>query len=125
MKKLQELMVEIMEWSDSAFGDAQRTVSIVHHLKKEVPELITELEKEIATGCDNSVGIGEYSRIIEKVKFEFADCFMLILDAASHFGLSAHDLIEVTEKKLEINRNRKWGKPDENGVVEHIRELKS
>ena len=53
---------------------------------------------------------------------EFADCFMLLLDAASHYDLTAEELIEVTVTKLEINRQRKWGKPDKNGVVEHIRE---
>ena len=122
MKKLQELMDEIREFSDATFGNGQRTSAILHHLKKEVPELIEAFEKEKTAGADDSVGVGEFSRKVSQTKMEFADCFMLLLDAASHYDLTAEELIEVTVTKLEINRQRKWGKPDKNGVVEHIRE---
>jgi hypothetical protein len=53
---------------------------------------------------------------------EYADCLILLLDAYRMNGGRADDLIETCYKKLEINRKRKWGKPDTNGVVEHIRE---
>jgi len=43
-----------------------------------------------------------------------------LLDSASHFGLTAGNLLWYTETKLEINKRRKWGAPDKNGVVEHI-----
>jgi NTP pyrophosphatase (non-canonical NTP hydrolase) len=122
MEQLQSLMNDISEWSDSTFGDAQRNPGIVYHLKMEADELIEALDKSALLGADLSVGIGEYGRQVKKTKMEFADCFMLLLDSASHFHLSAEELIETTRKKLEINKKRKWGKPDKNGVVEHIRE---
>ena len=112
MKDLQRLMNEISEWSDSAFGEDQRNPAIAYHLKKEVPELIDALEK-----FQN-----ESQSSVDKVGFEFADCFMLLLDSASHFGLTAGNLIYYTEEKLKINKTRKWGAPDENGVIEHIKE---
>jgi hypothetical protein len=28
-------------------------------------------------------------------------------------------LLLAVKEKLEINKNRKWGKPDANGVIEH------
>lgn len=121
MKELQKLMDEIRAWSDKTFGDAQRTIPILHHLGKEVPELIEALKKEEAAGFDNSIGVGEFSRRVSEVKMEFADCFTLLLDAASHYDMTAEDLVEVSKSKLEINKARRWGKPDKNGVVEHIR----
>ena len=113
--ELQQLMDSISEWSDKTFGESQRNPAILHHLVKEVPELIQaihELQKlEIPDGD-----------IFEKVFYEYADCFMLLLDSASHSGISAKTLIRYTRKKLKINKSRKWGKPDKNGVVEHIKE---
>lgn len=107
MRELQKLMDDISEWSDNTFGDYERTIPILHHLKKEVPELIEAIEKE---------------GTISSALFEFADCFMLLLDAAHHHGYTADDILFATMEKLKINKKRKWGKPDENGVVEHIRE---
>lgn len=63
----------------------------------------------------------EIMELHRKMRFEFADVFMLLLDAARKRGFMAEDLIQVTRLKLEVNRRREWGKPDKNGVVEHIR----
>ncbi len=118
--ELQKLMNEISEWSDKEFGNGQRNPAILHHLKKEVIELIEAINKFEKIRYDDSVGVGEYGRKIKNVKIEFADCFMLILDSASHFNLTARDLVMDTKDKLEINKTRKWGNPDKNGVVEHV-----
>ena len=59
-------------------------------------------------------------KLFQNVLFEFADAYMLLLDSAWHFGISIKTLLEYTQKKLEINKKRKWGKPDKNGVIEHI-----
>lgn len=108
MKDLQKLMDDIREWSAATFGEGQRTIPILHHLIKEVPEAI-EAVKEV-------------ENITLKGRFEFADCMMLLLDAANHYGMTADDLIRFTNFKLDVNRQRKWGKPDENGVIEHLQE---
>ena len=122
MEDLQKLMNEISEWSDKTFGESQRNPAIVHHLKKEVDELIDALNKSNALVYADSIGNGNFSRTINEVKMEYADCFMLLLDSAAHFGMTSEDLIKVTKEKLEINKCRKWGNPDKNGVVEHITE---
>jgi len=101
----QKLMDDIMQWSDDTFGDRQRTIPILYHLEKEVPELIGALNIATKKG----------------IQMEFADCFMLLFDAASHHGLKASDIVTICNEKLEINRKRKWREPDENGVIEHIK----
>ena len=82
-------MNDISAWSDVTFGDGQRNPAIVYHLKKEVDELIQELDYTHALGVDESVGAGEFGRQLSKTKMEYADCFMLLLDSAHHFGLTA------------------------------------
>ena len=98
----QKLMNEVAEWSDATFGVGQRNPAIVYHLKKEVDELIKAF--------DNN----------EDPLMEIADCFMLLLDSAHHVGITHNEILQATKEKLEINKKRKWGNPDENGVVEHI-----
>ena len=121
MSKLQNLMDDISEWSNKTFGNYERNPAIAYHLKKEIKELIKAIKKFNKSRFDASTGIGEYKRNRDNVEMEFADCFMLLLDSASHFDITADELIEATYRKLAINKERKWGKPDKNGVVEHIK----
>lgn len=108
--RMQNVMDRWRSWSDETFGVSnQRVVPILYHLKKEVPELIESIQ-------DRVVGTTE-----EDIRLEFADCFSLLFDAASHYGYSAEDILKAMMDKLDINRKRKWGKPDENGVVEHLK----
>jgi hypothetical protein len=53
---------------------------------------------------------------------EFADCFILLFGAAASDGMSYDDICKAIDEKMEINFNRKWGKPNNDGVVNHIRE---
>jgi len=116
---MQKLMDEIAEWSDKTFGTRQRNPAILYHLKKEVPELIQAIKKfQKENELDKAI------KNIKNVKSEYADCMMLLLDSAYHFGLTAEKLFLATKEKLEINKKRKWGKPDKNGVVEHVKECK-
>ena len=111
MEKLQNLMNEIQQWSDDTFDNGEfnkkRSISISHHLLKESKELTEALTETF----ENK----------EHVKEEIIDCLTLILDTSAHYGIDASELIDGCYEKLEINKNREWGKPDENGVVEHIR----
>lgn len=107
--RLQTLMIEISDWSDKQFGTIKRNPAIVYHLLKEVQELIDEF--------NSTKNLSDKQ---QSIRMEFADCFMLILDSAHNFGLSADDLIDASKEKLEINKERKWGNPDKNGVIEHI-----
>lgn len=94
---LDKLQAEIGEWQDKGFGRGQSPVPLIHHLRKEVDELL----------------MAPYNRI------EYADCLILLLSAARKAGISADMLIIDAFKKLEVNKGRKWGKPDMNGVIEH------
>jgi NTP pyrophosphatase (non-canonical NTP hydrolase) len=113
----QDLADDIKKWSDSTFGMYRLPKAMVNHLKKEVEELSQALE--VYYGGNYSQEI--YFKNLAKVKEEFADCIMLLLDAVSHFeGMTIPKLMDETTKKLEVNKGRKWGKEDENGVIEHI-----
>ncbi len=96
----QWLQDSITAWADSAFGRDRKPESILHHLKKEIDELIGD------------------PRSLE----EYADVGILWLNAADKAGHKTKDLYFAMIGKLMVNKSRKWGTPDENGVVEHIRE---
>jgi len=121
MTQLQKLMDALVAWSDGQFGTDDRTIGILYHLKKEVDELIDSTKKTKLLLGDDSTYVDELTDQIDKTDMEFADCFMLLLDAASHSYIDAEQLIGLSYKKMEINKNRKWGEPDENGVVEHVK----
>jgi hypothetical protein len=100
-KGFQYFQHELGVWSDNAFGLNRPPTAPLHHLLKEVEELI---DKE---GKDPE---------------EFADCLMLLLDAARMANLNTKELLKQCNLKLDICKGRQWGKPDPNGVVEHIKE---
>jgi len=116
---IDELQKLISDWSNETFGEGvERSTAILHHLKKEVPELIEAVEKYQSI---NSIkDISESNLKLSEMLFEFADCLMLLLDSADKMGISGNLLIYYCYKKLAINKLRKWGEPDENGVCEHI-----
>jgi hypothetical protein len=93
----------IIKWQKETFPTAD-ALSKVYHLKEEVIELLIDV------AFDGS----------EK-RLEFADCFMLLFGAAAASGMTYQDICEAIDEKLAINRKRQWGKPDEYGVVKHIK----
>jgi phosphoribosyl-ATP pyrophosphohydrolase len=94
----------ITQWQKEVFPQAT-PISKRHHLQKEIVELVAAIETKL------------FDR-----KYEYADCFFLLFGAAAADGLSYEDIIKAIDEKFEINKNRKWGKPDANGVVEHIKD---
>jgi len=120
LERLQSLMNEISEWSDKEFNEGifshERSLPISYHLKKEVEELICALSDFFSEDKSKDISVK-----MENVGEEIADVFMLLLDCATHMGYDADDLVTVAFNKLETNKGRQWGEPDENGVVEHIK----
>jgi len=114
--QLQKLMDDISEWSDKTFGYGQRNPAIIYHLQKEVNELIVSFHEFYSVKSRSDFG-----KQVRKTTMEYADCFILLFDSAHHFGLTAEEIIDLVHTKLEINKKRKWRKPDENGVVEHLK----
>ena len=98
VKGLEDMLVlqqDAGNWANETFGKSQTVDGVVNHLAKEVLELSQSDAPD-----------------------EAADCLLLLMQHAHECG---YDLLEEGRKKHEINLKRKWGKPDENGVIEHIR----
>lgn len=123
-RSFQELQNEVKKWSDAAFGIYRTGKPIAHHLKKEINELIDALEEyhQGTYNGDLDIGIQFVVQRRERILYEAVDCFTLLIDVLAHEHFDMNDLRTASFTKLEINKKRKWGKPDENGVIEHIKE---
>lgn len=98
--KWQDLQDEIAEFTDRVFGHQKTCVPKLHHLREEVGELIEEPHDHL----------------------EWADCMILLIDAAKKNGMQMDDLFSYVQEKMEINKTRTWGEPDENGVRRHVKD---
>lgn len=90
---------QVVNWQFATFGKRSNPKPPIHHLAKEVNELL-----------ENPTDLSEY-----------ADCFFLLFNAAAEAGYTSEQLLIAIADKLEVNRKRKWGKADSDGVVEHIK----
>jgi hypothetical protein len=99
--QLIKVISEAAKFSNKTFGDEfeRGPEGPINHLKKEVNEL---LESPLD-------------------RHEYADCFLLLVDAYRRAGGNIYDMLKAVEEKIEINKNREWGSPDENGIINHIR----
>jgi hypothetical protein len=100
---------EIGEWSNRVFGDetARGPIGPLNHLAREAKEAITEFEA-------HNLGFAE---------IELSDCLILVFDAARRAGMTPMSLVGTALEKMEVNRGRVMGEPDEEGVIEHRRDL--
>jgi NTP pyrophosphatase (non-canonical NTP hydrolase) len=94
--RLAELVREIGVWNRETFPTVTLKAK-AEHLRREAIELAQDLNDEN----------------------EMADIFILLAGIVDYLGV---DLAQAVEKKMAKNRKRKWGPPDEHGVVEHIEE---
>lgn len=101
MKTAEEIRDRIAEFSDKTFGIERPFTAPLHHLLKEVKEVIESGEIE-----------------------EFADMQLLLFDAyrKKFPQFTFQVLLDCCDKKIDILYQRRWGNPDENGVFEHIRD---
>lgn len=104
MKK--EQFESVTKWQNETF-EKSTSLSKVSHLQQEVKEL----ESELKNGINNH----------PPTLMEFADCFILLFGAASSYGMTYQDIVNVIDAKMIVNKTRKWGSPDKNGVVNHIK----
>jgi len=100
-QKLNALADDQASWSQATFGTDQDRgpLGALRHLEKEA--------RETQEAPDDSE--------------EYADCFLLILDAARRAGISPLQLIEAAQRKMVINRGRTWPRPVDDNPVEHVR----
>jgi hypothetical protein len=85
----------IGEWNEETFGSDN--TGIIGHFKEEVKEF------------DEALDTPEEPE-------EAADMVILLMVRAHRKG---YDLLGEVYKKMEINRKRKWLKPDKDGIVRH------
>ena len=93
-EKQAEFQAEVGAWADKVMSQSTNE-SICKHLIKEAKELAVSYQAE-----------------------EAADCYLILLHFAYKNGF---DLLAAAKEKHEVCKRRKWGKPDADGVVEHIR----
>ena len=101
---MNENLVSVGEWCLSTFGPTSSNIRIAIRLNEELAELLKELSQD-----DNSKDAAK----------EMADVQIVLYHLA---WLMNVDLEEEVNKKMLINRNRKW-KLDSNGCGYHIKEL--
>jgi hypothetical protein len=102
-----ELKYKALRFSDKTFGRGNPITGPLTHMHEEIDEILLCL-KEGTDPLD-----------------EFADVFLMLVDAfRKHYGddVNMQILIDAASKKLDVNATRKWGKPDKNGVIKHIKE---
>jgi len=108
--RIERLQNNIAEWSDGAFGTEDRTLGILNHLKEEVEEVIDAKNNYE----DDPTGLSQ-----QKMASEFADCLILLLDAARKSNLNTDLLMQAAEYKMKINRSREWKPANEEGYHKH------
>lgn len=96
-----KLCAEQAEWSQRTFGSDQERgpLGALRHLELEA--------REAQENPDDPS--------------EFADCLLLIIDAARRAGIGAEELLQHAHEKLEICKQRKWPSPPPGDQpVQHI-----
>jgi NTP pyrophosphatase (non-canonical NTP hydrolase) len=104
---LDGLQTEIGSWSDLTFPNSTLKTMMLH-LRKEVQELDDEFHADEI-----------FPKTTSKAPHEIADCIMLLFHMAHRIKASARDAIR---EKFEICKKRKWGLPDKDGCVQHVKE---
>jgi NTP pyrophosphatase (non-canonical NTP hydrolase) len=92
-------------WQEKTFPGST-SISKLSHLSEEIIELKDSIK----------IKDGSY-------RHEFADCFLLLFGSASASGMTYDDILDAIDEKMSINLERKWEKPNADGVVHHIKDI--
>jgi hypothetical protein len=92
-EKFRDLVADQAEWSQATFGSDQTRgpSGALKHLEKEARE----------------------AQLAPYDESEYADCFLLILDAARRAGIKPMQLVEAAQEKMKVNRSRTWPTPNQ------------
>lgn len=96
---IQDVQLEITRWADEQFPGRTEHNAIYKLMVHEIPEMMSHRKEK------GTAGIGT----------ELADCFILLMDLASMWGV---DLSEAIRAKMEINYRRVWER-DAHGIYQH------
>ncbi len=97
MADWQKLQNDIGAFTEATFPDSTARSKALH---------LSEEAKEAAADPNDVI--------------EWADCLILLLDGARKAGFATDDIYQAALKKMAINKNRKWGQKDADGVVRHV-----
>lgn len=98
---IDDVQREITRWADEQFPGRTDHQTVFKLMVHEIPELMTH-KKEKGT---------------EDIGTELADCFILLMDLASMWGVNLTDAIRA---KMEINYRRTWER-DAHGIMQHVK----
>lgn len=118
-QSLQDVALIQSKWSQDIFGsDSIRgPIGPLKHLQKEVSEAIEAVN--IMTDY-HMLGAAQ-DTLKENLRMEFADIFLLWLDASRRAGFKIEEMMQAITQKQMINRHRIWPKSDGfDDVVEHV-----
>src|SRR3970040_2755373 len=109
-----EQYIKITSWQNETFKEAN-SLTKIKHLSEEIDELNIALIqqqrfRQSHTHIDN----------IKEIKSNLADCFILLFGIAATEGMSFEDVTTCIDEKMKLNYTRKWGQPNEEGIVNHI-----
>jgi hypothetical protein len=105
-------------------GGYERPPGVVESLDALVPEIRAFQTKTFPLATPSSIAEHLRREAIELAAHptdgeEMADIFTLLIGSAAEAGV---DLAAAVRRKLEKNKRRSWGAPDEHGVVQHVAE---
>lgn len=114
---LHTVAVDIAAWQTETFGPPRQRTGPVEHMAKEVDELRKTLG--VLRVC--KLGSVPYTSVHADALEELADVFHLMVQVASDLGATPDVFATAVERKLAVNRQRKWKAPDARGIVEHVK----
>lgn len=96
---------QVGAWQDATFP-AATPHSAATHLAKEIREVLHAVNGQVP-----------HDALMEEV----VDCWFLLLQLRRSLGVTPDAFRAAVMAKLAKNKARTWGKPDDDGVVEHVR----
>lgn len=93
---------EITRWASSNWPDRTYHQALSKLVLEEIPEMLQHHKEH---GPDHALG------------GELADCFVLLMDLATIWGV---DLPSAIEAKMEINYMRMWYRDPDTGIAQHV-----
>lgn len=103
------LQSEVTAWADETFGDSTPKAKITH--------LWEELEEAFAEAGDEADS--------HNLRTELADCGLITMHLASSLDVVLPEpssvFADMMRWKFTACKLRKWGRPDANGVVRHVK----
>lgn len=106
----QETQATILAWSQATFGPST-AFSVATRMGREYKELIAELEQ-----AQNEGEAWRVEVLRKKAAEECADIFIMLSQVSALLG---SDLIATAQRKMAVNRDRRWA-TDAQGYTHHV-----